>query len=98
MYEPEVIKMMKKVFGKWEETTLPKLLDLANSSGREYGNKHELLEQFIILKDRFANVRAKDDLSKWLMICTKKNLYDGIPDILHFADMLLYQSTDRNNS
>ena len=50
MHEPEVKKMTKNVFDKWEETTLPELIDLANSPGREYDNKHELLEQYFILK------------------------------------------------
>ena len=31
------------------------------------------------------NTQARDEMSKWLMICTKPNLYVGIPDILHLA-------------
>ena len=57
------------------------VIDLANSSGREYGNKCELLEQDIIylktdspmLEQKMISANSND---------LKKNLYDGIPDIL----------------
>ena len=31
------------------------------------------------------NTAAADNMKRWLMICTKQNLCNGIPDILHFA-------------
>ena len=44
------------------------LLDLANSSGRDYGTKDILQSEFKILKERFSNLNKTidndDDMSK----------------------------------
>ena len=59
---------------------------MANFSGRYYGELQVLREEYQILHIRFTELSsAKDDISKWLMISTKKNLYAGISNILHLA-------------
>ena len=49
------------------------------------GPLKKMLTQLYVLKQRFKEPPAKDEMAKWLMICTKPNLYEGIPDILHFS-------------
>ena len=52
----------------------------------EYGELQVLRAEYQILHIRFTELSsAKDDISKWLMISTKKNLYAGISNILHLA-------------
>ena len=64
-----VVLLMQKTFENFDTGSLKDLLTIAASSGRDYG------------KDTMAiNV-----MSKWLMIFTKENLYQGIEDILHLA-------------
>ena len=84
--EDRVTKLMKKTFsGNFEETALTELLDIAKSSGRNYGNIDDLISQQKVLKNRYNGTNAKDEMSKWLMLCTKPRLYKDIPDILHLA-------------
>ena len=56
-----------------------------NLSGRHYGELDTLLEQYRMLQKRFEDTLPKDEITKWLMMCTKSNLYKGISDILHLA-------------
>ena len=83
--ESSIVPKMKSVFGDWDESSLDDLVDIANGSGRYYGDKTELKSQFTVLKERYNETRAKDEMSKWLMMFTKENLYKDIPLILHFA-------------
>jgi hypothetical protein len=78
---------IKKVFKEWRDDDLEDLVRLANSSGRNYGELQVLRVEYEILKIRFSEIEtsAKNDISKWLMISTKKNLYQGISNILHLA-------------
>ena len=82
----KVTEKIKKVFKEWKEDELEGLVTLANSSERHYGELQVLRAEYQILHTRFSELSsAKDDISKWLMISTKKNLYAGISNILHLA-------------
>ena len=83
--ESRVITLMRGTFHEWKESSLEELLEIANSSGRMYGLYEDLLPEYNILKERYADTRAVDEMGKWLMMYTKKNLYKDIPNILHFA-------------
>ena len=58
---------------------------MANSSGHNYGSIVTLSGQYDVLKARFEETSAVDEISKWMAIFTKRNLFSGIPDILHLA-------------
>ena len=58
---------------------------MANSSGRFYGTKENLLCEFLLLKERFNELKEKEELSKWLTIFKNKEYYSTINNILHFA-------------
>ena len=79
--------LMKDSFKNWDQTKLCDLLDIAESSGRSYGERHVLLSEFGILKDRFVRlIVPKDDyMAKWLLICNNQKYYKDISNILHFA-------------
>ena len=79
------VELMKKVFENFEIEALAKLLEIASASGRQYGSVEVLTEQLRVLEKRYKDTEATDLMSKWLMIFTKRNLYGGIADILHFA-------------
>ena len=67
---------------KWEES-----LKVANSSGCSYnnGDSEKLKTQLKTLEERWNNTAAADNMKRWLMICTKQNLFNGIPNIFDFA-------------
>ena len=79
------VGLMRKTFAEFDPVALSELWKIAQSSGRSYGSLDELQTQLNTLKHRFIETRARDEMTKWLMICTKPNLYKGIPDILHLA-------------
>lgn len=80
------VELMRKVFKDFDPIALAELLEIAVSSGKEYGSLDNLSSQLEVLKQRYTDqLLAKDEMSKWLMICTKQQLYKDIPDILHFA-------------
>ena len=83
--QKSLLVLMKTVFHSWDEAKLKELLEIANSSGRNYGTLEVLTKQYFILKSRFADTRGKDEISRWLALFTKKSLYKDIPDILHFS-------------
>lgn len=83
--EKRLLKLMKAVFHNWEDGKLKELLEIANCSGRNYGTLEVLTEQFLILKCRYRDTRGKDEISRWVALFTKKNLYMDISDILHFS-------------
>ena len=76
---------MRKVFTKFDSEALSQLLDIANTSGRNYGSLETLTCQLTILEKGWNNTVAINEMAKWLMICTHKNIYENIPDIFHFA-------------
>ena len=80
-----VCELITESFREWNKESLINLITLANSSGRNYGDQDKLLDQYEILKIRYDEVRATDDLQKWTMFFRKKNLYADIPEILHLA-------------
>ena len=80
-----VCKLITESFRDWNKESLISLITLANSSGRNYGDQDKLLDQYEILKIRYDELRATDDLHKWTMFFKKKNLYTDIPEILHLA-------------
>ena len=80
-----VVEKMRKVFTKFESEALVDLSNIAKLSGRDNGSLEELQCQLVILAEQYQNTSAKDEVTKWLMICTKPNLYKNIHDILHFA-------------
>lgn len=81
--------LMKDCFKMWDKTKLIELINIAESSGRCYGNRNALLSEYDVLKDRFIDLMGtKDDdhyLSNWLLIFHKQKHYKGLENILHFA-------------
>ena len=73
------------MFRVLDVSSLRLLVDVANSSGRNYDYLVELEAQFNTLKDRFKDTSAVDNLQKWNMFFLKKNLYSDIPEVLHLA-------------
>ena len=80
-----VVDLMKETFVEFKPDSLHDLLKIANSSGRHYGQFENLKKQLAELEKRYKNTDAIDEMARWLMIFTKKNLFNKIPDILHFA-------------
>ena len=83
--DDQVVELMRQTFASFDSDSLAQLLELANSSGRQYGDFELLNDQLKILKRRYEETRASNEMNKWLMIFTKKNLFMNIPDILNFA-------------
>ena len=79
------VGVTREVFAVIKPAAISKVLRIAESPGRNYGSLDKLLTQVDVLKKRFQETPAKDEMVKWLMICTKPNQYEGIPDNLHFA-------------
>ena len=80
-----VVLLMQKTFENFDTGSLKDLLTIAASSGRDYGSYESLANQLSTLETRYKDTRAINVMSKWLMIFTKENLYQGIEDILHLA-------------
>ena len=76
---------MLERFGDWDVSSFRLLVDVANSSGRNYANLEKLGAQYDMLKCRFEETSAVDSLQKWTMFFHKNNLYSDIPDIMHLA-------------
>ena len=76
---------MRKTFVQFDDCALSELWQTASESGRDYGSLDDIKKQFAILKDRYDGTLVKDEVGRWLCICTKPNLYKDIPDILHLA-------------
>ena len=85
MKEAPVITKMREVFKNWNTDSLESLLSYANDSGKNYGELPLLEEQHLVLKNRFAEVKGKDEMEKWLKICTIADHYVGLSEILHLA-------------
>ena len=83
--ESHLITLMRKVFGEWDEDSLEELLTIANESGRNYGQMDVLMQQYIVLKERYNNINAVDDMARRLAVFTKESLFKSLPDILHLA-------------
>ena len=64
------------------------LLLMANSSGRDYGSFEILGDEYDKLKERFLSLEVPNTLSqadKWLLLCKRRYLYEGVEGILNFA-------------
>lgn len=81
----EVGQLIAGAFRDWNKESLTVLIELANNSGRKYGDRETLLSQYDVLEERFRNTSAATNIKKWMMFFTKKHLYSEIPDILHLA-------------
>ena len=59
---------------------MPRLLLIANGSGRDYGTEKDMIEQYEVLKQRFADLNVPEKLgqaNRWLKVCSKEKLYIG---------------------
>lgn len=83
-----IISKVKNVFFKWEDDDLPDLIAMGTDSGRCYGKKDVLLDEYHKLKLSFLsktwpkNIKETD---KWLYVCQHENFYLGCENIVHFA-------------
>jgi len=67
--EDPIVELMRETFVDFKSASLQKLLDVANSSGRHYGNFTELKEQLTELQKRFVGLDVTiDELARWKMI------------------------------
>ena len=85
---PPVINVIKRAFDQWDLESLHILFTMSQSSGRDYGTKEILTEQFLVLKERFLSKCWPDDYKttdKWLHVCQRSSFYMGCEEILHFA-------------
>ena len=82
----ELTKLTKSAFHFWNEEAIEKIHSCSESSGRKYGNKMDLLDQYRVLKQRFSNFNKSDsEMKKWLNIFQNQNNFTGTSDILHLA-------------
>ena len=80
-----VVQTSREVFHDWNIEKLQDLLNIANSSGRGYGEHHDLKIEFRLLKSRFSQLTVSGEIQKWMKIFSTKELYANISDILHLA-------------
>ena len=82
----EVTTLTKSAFHFWNEEAIERIIFLTESSGRKYGNKTDLLDQFKVLKQRFSILNKNEsEMKKWLEMFRNEVYYTGIKDILHLA-------------
>ena len=92
---PPLIQLIQKTFDSWDLESLKSIIEISRSSGRSYGQKEVLIEQFFILKKRFLEKNWPQDfknVDKWLYACHNSSFYLGCEDILHFALCCLVKS------
>ena len=80
-----VTMLTRQVFKEWDEDKLQDLLDIAETSDRNYGDCNDLLLQYNTLKHRFKEIDGEKQRDKWLKACTESKLYSGCEDVIHFA-------------
>ena len=85
---PDLINTIKKAFFKWESTELQKLIQISAKSGRYYGNKTTLMDEYFILQNSYLLKKWEKDtpeVEKWLYMCNHEQFYLGCENIIHFA-------------
>ena len=64
---------MREVFNNWNTDSLKVFYFM------------QMIQQHLVLKNRFAEVKGKDEMEKWLKTCTNADYYAGLSEILHLA-------------